>query len=89
VPNSAQADPDATVLLISGCRDDQLSLDGFSNGLFTENLRAVWGDGAWEGGHPQFREAIRARMPAKQQPNYTRVGAAHPDFEQQTPFTIG
>ena len=26
------------VLLISGCQDDQLSLDGFSNGLFTENL---------------------------------------------------
>src|SRR5215208_1542714 len=74
VPGSEQADPDATVLLISGCRDDQLSLDGFSNGLFTENLRAVWGDGAWEGGHPQFRETIRARMPAKQQPNYTCVG---------------
>ena len=89
VPGSEQADPDATVLLISGCRDDQLSLDGFSNGLFTENLRAVWDDGAWNAGHPQFREAIRARMPATQQPNYLRVGAANPEFEQQTPFTIG
>lgn len=89
VPNSDQADPDATVLLISGCRDDQLSLDGFSNGLFTENLRAVWNDGAWEGGHAQFRETIRARMPAKQQPNYMAVGAPNPDFEQQKPFTIG
>ena len=89
VPNSDQADPDATVLLISGCRDDQLSLDGFSNGLFTENLRAVWNDGAWEGGHAQFRETIRARMPAKQQPNYMAVGAPNPEFEQQKPFTIG
>jgi metacaspase-1 len=89
VAGSEQADPDATVLLISGCRDDQLSLDGFSNGLFTENLRAVWNDGAWDGGHLQFREAIRARMPAKQQPNYMRVGAPNPEFEQQTPFTVG
>jgi len=90
LPGAEQVDPAATVLLISGCRDDQLSLDGFSNGLFTENLRAVWDDGAWEGGgHAQFREAIRARMPAKQQPNYFRVGAANPGFEQQKPFTIG
>jgi hypothetical protein len=89
LPGAERADPAATVLLISGCRDDQLSLDGFSNGLFTENLRAVWADGAWEGGHAEFREAIRARMPAKQQPNYLRVGAANPEFEQQKPFTIG
>lgn len=89
LPGAERADPAATVLLISGCRDDQLSLDGFSNGLFTENLRAVWDDGAWEGGHAEFREAIRARMPAKQQPNYLRVGAANPEFEQQKPFTVG
>jgi metacaspase-1 len=89
LPGAEGADPAATVLLISGCRDDQLSLDGISNGLFTENLRAVWDDGAWEGGHAEFREAIRARMPAKQQPNYLRVGAANPEFEQQKPFTVG
>jgi hypothetical protein len=89
LPGAERADPAATVLLISGCRDDQLSLDGFSNGLFTENLRAVWADGAWEGGHAEFREAIRARMPAKQQPNYLRVGADNPEFERQKPFTVG
>jgi metacaspase-1 len=90
LPGAETADPAATVLLISGCRDDQLSLDGFSNGLFTENLRAVWEEGAWDGGgYAEFREAIRSRMPAKQQPNYLRVGAANADFEQQKPFTIG
>jgi metacaspase-1 len=89
VPGAELADPEATVLLISGCRDDQLSLDGFSNGLFTENLRAVWNDGAWEGGYAEFRETIRARMPDRQQPNYYQVGAANPEFEQQKPFTIG
>lgn len=89
VPGSEHADPKATVLLISGCRDDQLSLDGFSNGLFTENLRAVWNNGAWDGSYPEFRETIRARMPESQQPEYYPVGAANPVFEQQKPFTIG
>jgi hypothetical protein len=79
----------ARVLLISGCQDDQLSLDGFSNGLFTENLRAVWSDGGWTGAYALFHEAIRSRMPATQQPNYTQVGAPNSDFEQQNPFTVG
>jgi metacaspase-1 len=89
VPSSDDADVQATVLLISGCRDDQLSADGFSNGLFTENLLAVWDKGAWNGGHPEFREAIRSRMPDDQQPEYMHVGAENPDFEQQSPFTVG
>lgn len=89
VPSAGQAQPEATVLLISGCRDDQLSRDGLANGLFTENLKAVWNDGAWEGGYPAFRETIRARMPQDQQPNYNPVGAGNPEFEQQKPFSIG
>jgi hypothetical protein len=89
VVTAPKAEIGATVLLISGCQDDQLSLDGFSNGLFTENLRAVWNDSAWSGSYPAFHEAIRSRMPASQQPNYMRVGAANDKFEQQDPFTIG
>jgi metacaspase-1 len=89
VPTSEKADIGATVLLISGCQDDQLSLDGFSNGLFTENLLAVWEKGAWKGSYPSFHRAIVSRMPATQQPNYSRVGASSDDFEQQDPLTIG
>ena len=90
LPSSGNAEIGAAVLLISGCRDDQLSLDGFSNGLFTENLLATWAEGAWDGGgYPQFHEAIRSKMPASQQPSYFVVGAANPDFEQQSPFKIG
>lgn len=66
VPTSDKADVGATVLLISGCQDDQLSLDGFSNGLFTETLKAVWDDGSWQGPYTDFHEAIRAKMPKKQ-----------------------
>jgi metacaspase-1 len=88
VPHKTAADVHATVLLISGCRDDQLSSDGWANGLFTENLRKVWGDGTWDGGgYKAFRDAIVARMPADQQPQYSRVGARDAAFEKQRPFT--
>jgi hypothetical protein len=79
----------ATVLLISGCQDHQLSLDGFANGLFTENVLAVWSDGAWTGSYPAFHEAIRSRMPETQQPNYMRVGSPDDAFEQQNPLALG
>jgi hypothetical protein len=89
VPSAPKADVTATVLLISGCRDDQLSSDGFSNGLFTENLLGVWDKGAWNGGgHPEFHEAIRSQMPDDQQPVYTRVGSPDPEFEQHKPFAM-
>jgi hypothetical protein len=89
VKSAEQADIGATVLLISGCQDDELSLDGFTNGRFTEELLKVWDEGAWKGSYPDFHEQIRSGMPSEQNPNYYRVGAANSDFEQQNPFTIG
>ena len=54
----------ATVLMITACQDNQLSLDGSSHGVFTGTLLAVWDGGAWGGGgYGQFYEAIRARCP--------------------------
>lgn len=86
--DEAGGDLGATVLLISGCQDEQLSLDGFSNGLFTANLLAVWSSGSWTGPYAEFHSKILARMPKDQQPNLLRVGAPNDAFEQQDPFTV-
>lgn len=80
--------PEATVILISGCQDRQLSSDGDVNGLFTENLLSVWDDGRFKQGYRQFQKAIKHRMPPSQQPNYFVVGAPNKAFEQQQPFSI-
>jgi hypothetical protein len=90
VPSETASDPAATVLLISGCQDNQLSSDGMSNGLFTETLRAVWQDGAWDrpGGYASLCADVVAQMPPDQTPLYSRVGAANDAFEQERPFTI-
>jgi hypothetical protein len=85
---SSESEVGATVLLISGCQDEQLSRDGFKNGAFTGKLLEVWDDGAWEGKYSSFHEAIRSQMPDDQQPNYNPVGASNSAFEEQDPFTV-
>ena len=76
----------ATVLLISGCQDNQLSLDGEQNGLFTATLLQVWNDGKFQGSYTDLHQQIVSRMPVIQQPNFFRVGATNQAFERQRPF---
>jgi hypothetical protein len=78
----------ASVILISGCQDDQLSADGSGNGLFTEKLKDTWQSGAFSGDYPAFHKAIAAKMPVSQTPNYFTVGTLDPVFEKQKPFTV-
>ena len=77
----------ATVILISGCQDNQLSADGTFNGLFTAKLKLIWSAGAFQGSHPEFRDAIVAQMPAHQSPNYYVIGGSNPSFEAERPWT--
>ena len=39
----------ASVRLISACQDNQVALDGLTNGLFTGRLLEAWGAGAFQG----------------------------------------
>jgi hypothetical protein len=87
-PSAERQEIGATLVLISGCQDNQLSLDGDRNGLFTQHLLAVWDGGRWTGGFAPFHKAVGARMPPTQSPNYFRAGTPNAAFEAQTPFTI-
>ena len=77
----------ASVLLISGCQDNQFSADGTFNGLFTGTLLQVWSDGK-SSNYRKFHKAIAKRMPPEQTPNYYWVGTPSKKFESQKPFTI-
>lgn len=81
-------DVKASVLLISGCQDNQLSADGDFNGLFTGNLLRVWKSGKYAGNYKEFHRAIVRCMPPNQTPNYFRVGQINQEYEKQKPFTI-
>lgn len=78
----------AHVILISGSQDDQVSLDGDENGLFTATFLKVWNGGTFDGGHQQLRRRIVEQMPANQRPNYFVVGAPNRAFEDQKPLTV-
>lgn len=88
VPKEVQPPVKASVLLISGCQDNQLSADGDFNGLFTAQLLKVWKNGAFKGDYKRFHKTIVRRMPPDQTPNYFIVGVSNPKFEGQKPFTV-
>lgn len=75
------------VLLISGCQDNQTSMDGAHNGAFTEQLLRVWNQGRFKGNYGTFHARIRALMPDTQTPNLFALGKAGA-FLAQTPFTV-
>jgi hypothetical protein len=87
-PSGDQVEVDASVILISGCQDNQNSYDGDRNGLFTEKLLKVWNGGKFRGNLLYFQRSILAQMPWYQSPNYFRAGAPSRTFERQRPFTI-
>lgn len=78
----------ASVFLVSGCQDNQLSSDGDRNGLFTGTLLDVWKGGRFRGGYRRFHREIVNHMPPWQSPNFYRVGARDLRFEREKPFTI-
>jgi hypothetical protein len=77
----------ASVILISGCQDNQTSLDGAHNGAFTEQLLKVWNHGAYNGTYARFHAAIKAAMPHTQSPNLFTIGPAAA-FLRQRPFAV-
>jgi hypothetical protein len=76
-----------SVILISGCQDNQTSLDGDHNGAFTEQLLNVWNHGAFKGSYATFYSKIKAAMPPSQTPNLFTLGPAGL-LLAQSPFTV-
>lgn len=73
-------EPAASVVLISGCQDNQLSQDGIYNGAFTGALLEVWDNGRFKGGYEDFVKKIRKLLPSSQSPNLMSVGPQNDSF---------
>jgi hypothetical protein len=76
-----------SVILISGCQDNQFSMDGNHNGAFTEQVLQVWNNGGFSGNHAVFHAKVRAGLPPSQSPNLFTLGPAAA-FLKQVPFSI-
>ena len=77
----------AAVILISGCQDNQSSMDGDRNGAFTEQLLKTWNGGAYRGHYAKFYAEIKAGMAPSQTPNLFQLGPAAA-FVRQQPFSV-
>jgi hypothetical protein len=77
----------ASVLLISGCQDNQLSLDGARNGLFTQRFLEVWQTGAAVD-YADLHGRIVRLMPPQQTPNLDWGSARDVAFEAEQPLSI-
>ena len=77
----------AAVILISGCQDNQTSMDGDHNGAFTEQVLTAWNHGNFRGNYAKFHAAVKAGLPADQTPNLFTLGAAA-RFLRQQPFSV-
>jgi len=78
----------ANVVLISGCQDNEVSYDGFENGLFTSKLLRVWNNGGFQGSTTDLHSRILELMPAYQQPNLFKIGANPDGLASGHPFTL-
>ncbi len=76
-----------SVILISGCQDNQTSMDGDHNGAFTEQVLKAWNHGNYRGNYAKFHAAVKAGLPASQSPNLFTLGAAA-RFLRQQPFRV-
>src|SRR5262249_6551109 len=88
LPPFSRADVDASVVLISGCMDNQLSGDLGTNGVFTVALKKVWSNGSYTGDYRAFHRDIKAIMPLNQTPNLFTYGGDCNGFLGQRPFSI-
>lgn len=83
--------PICSVLLISGCQDNQTSSDGrpdpngHQNGAFTKQLRAFW---QTTSDYADLHAKILQQMPPTQSPNLYWATPRDAAFEAQHPFTI-
>lgn len=93
-PKYKEGKPNASVILLSGCKDDQYSQDGDFNGAFTGQLLKVWENGKFQGSHVKFYNQISKRMKMNSEPHdpqtpwYFKDGKLDRKFEMNKPFTI-
>lgn len=81
----------ASVRLLSGCLEHQESFGNKEFGRFTNAVKTVFADGAYQGDYKSFhREIVAAvaRAMNPQTPGHSVIGRSDPDFDGQAPFTI-
>ncbi len=73
-PRGDRAAVRCDVVQLAGCQDNQLSLDGPFNGLFTGTWKAIFAGGVFSGSLADLHRRTVKRMPPTQTPNLLGTG---------------
>ncbi|QNU66509.1 caspase family protein [Ruminiclostridium herbifermentans] len=80
---------DASLIHISGCRDNQFSNGDWDNGIFTKALGDVWDNGSFNGNYQTLCEQINSRINDSEQiSEYHEYGNVLDNYRCEKPFTI-
>lgn len=88
---SNSGDPNASVILISGCQDDQYSYDTGINGVFTSKLIETWNSGNFRGTYDRFHNEVKTKVISEhsdQVPGIMKIGKNTDIFSKNIPFII-
>jgi metacaspase-1 len=90
-PKAPPSDPDALVMGLSACADNETTRDNKPNSDFTAALLRVWDHGSFAGTHEELIQRIGKELP-RQHPKYSGVlgpdGDAKEAFEAQKALRI-
>lgn len=87
-PNVPGERINASVLLLASCLDNQESLDGPFNSVFTHHLLNVWNNGTFTGNYKAFINEISRSTPSSQIPQLKEEGLPNISFLNSPPFKI-
>ena len=77
----------SAVIMVTGCQDNQIAIEGPGGGLFTHHVLTAYDEGRFRGSYARLFSQVKAAMPPTQTPNIVTFGKAH-QFLKETPFTI-
>lgn len=77
----------ASVIHYAACGEDSVAFEGRAHGVFTEAIVDVWANGAFDGDHRAFLDAVAARTRPRQVPVFSLIGPRDLAFETGRPFT--
>ena len=78
----------ASVKLLAACQDDEETLDGKNNGIFTEALMELVNDPAYRNANCELLIAAVSKRYFFPKPNFFQYGSIIPSFDSSFPFTI-
>jgi hypothetical protein len=78
---------EATVFLLSACKDNQQAMAGDINSLFTSKIIDLYNTGENKN-YKDFLKAISEQIGRIQTPKFSMFGAKNTEFEKQSPFVL-